>query len=58
MIKDVGCDVFEDRDGHAHNAYKGAEGTNEIVTIRPDGVIGAFVNDDDWLERYFERHFH
>jgi hypothetical protein len=52
MIKDAGCDVFEDRDGHAYNAYKGAEGANGIVTIRPDGVIGAIVNDVDWLERY------
>ena len=53
MIKDdAGCDILEDRDGHAYNAYKGAEGTNGIVTIRPDGVIGAIVNDVDWLERY------
>jgi FAD binding domain len=53
MIQDTGCDVAEDRDGHAYNAYRGAEGINGIVTIRPDGVIGAIVKDGSWLERYF-----
>jgi hypothetical protein len=30
MIRDVACDVFEDHDhdGHAYDAYKGAEGAN------------------------------
>jgi FAD binding domain len=56
-LEDAACDVFEDRDGHAYNAYKGAEGANEIVVIRPDGVIGAVVRDVDWLERYFEAIF-
>ena len=57
MIQDVGCDVFEDRDGHAYDAYKGAEGANEIVIIRPDGVTGAIVKDVDWVERYFRTIF-
>ena len=52
-IQDVACDVFEDRDGHAYDAYKGAEGPNGIVVIRPDGVTGAIVKDVDWVERYF-----
>ena len=51
--QDTGCDVFEDRDGHVYNAYRGAEGINGIVTIRPDGFIGAIVKDVSWLERYF-----
>ena len=53
MIQDVACDIFEDRDGHAYDAYKGAEGANGIVIIRPDGVTGAIVKDVDWVERYF-----
>ena len=57
MIQDVGCDVFEDRDGHAYDAYKGAEGANGIVIIRPDGVTGAIVKDVGWVERYFEAIF-
>ena len=44
-IQDVACDVFEDCDGHAYDAYKGAEGPNGIVVIRPDGVTGAIVKD-------------
>ena len=47
-------DVFEDRDGHAYDAYKGVEGANGIVIIRPDGVTGAIVKDVDWAERYFK----
>jgi hypothetical protein len=54
MIPDVACDVFEDCDGHAYHAYRREEGVNEIVIIRPDGVIGAIVRDVDWLERYFK----
>jgi len=53
IIQDVTCDVFEDRDGHAYDAYKGAEGANGIVIIRPDGVTGAIVKDVDWVGRYF-----
>ena len=52
-IQDVACDVFEDRDVHAYDAYKGTEGSNGIVIIRPDGVTGAIVRDLDWVERYF-----
>ena len=57
MIQDVACDVFEDHDGHAYDAYKGAEGANGIIIIRPDGVIGAIVNDVDWVDRYFKAIF-
>jgi hypothetical protein len=57
MIQDVTCDVFEDRDGHAYDAYKAAEGANRIVIIRPDGVTGAIVKDVDWVERYFRAIF-
>ena len=35
-IHDDACDIFEDRDGHTYGAYKSAEGSNEIVIIRPD----------------------
>jgi len=47
----VACDVCEDRDGHAYEAYKGALG---IYVIRPDGVVGARVRDSDGLHRYFQ----
>jgi hypothetical protein len=59
MVQDVACDVFENRDGHAYDAYKGAEGPNGIVIIRPDGVTasGAILRDVDWVERYFRTIF-
>jgi len=56
-IQHVACDVFEDRDGYAYDTYKGLEGANEIVIIRPDGVIGGVVRDVDWVERYFKTVF-
>ncbi|KAF8810119.1 hypothetical protein BYT27DRAFT_7186980 [Phlegmacium glaucopus] len=56
-IQNAACDVFEDRDGHAYETYRSAEGANDIVIIRPDGVIGAVVKDVDWLERYFRTIF-
>lgn len=51
VVDGVGCDVYEDRDGHAYEAYKGALG---IYVIRPDGVVGARVRDSDGLRRYFQ----
>jgi len=57
IIQNAFFDVFEDRDGHAYDAYKGAEGASGIVVIRPDGVIGAVVRHVDWLERYFKTIF-
>jgi hypothetical protein len=57
IIPDVDCDVFEDRDGHAYDAYKGPEGANGIVIIRPDGVTGAIVKDVDLVELYFRTIF-
>jgi hypothetical protein len=56
-IQDAACDVFEDRDGHAYDAYRGAEGANAIAVLRPDGVLGALVRDVSWLERYFRAIF-
>ena len=47
----IDCDVFEDRDGHAYEAYKGALG---ICVIRPDGVVGARVRGSDGLHHYFQ----
>ena len=57
MIQNVACDIFEDRDGHAYDAYRGVDGPNGIVIIRPDGVTGAIVKDVDWIDRYFRSIF-
>jgi hypothetical protein len=44
--------VFEDREGHAHEAYTGRK--CGIIVVRPDGVVGAMARDPQWLERYFK----
>ena len=57
LAQNTTCDVLEDRDGHAYHAYRGAKGANEIVIVRPDGVVGAIVRDVEWLDRYFKSIF-
>lgn len=44
--------VLEDLDGHAHNAYVANE-IGGVVAIRPDGVVGAIVEEQYGLYRYF-----
>ncbi|KAF4609917.1 hypothetical protein D9613_010246 [Agrocybe pediades] len=49
--------AVEDRQGHAHDAYKGPNNTTGIFAIRPDGVIGARVGSVEFLLRYFQSIF-
>jgi hypothetical protein len=49
----IDCDVFEDRDGYAHKAYKVTEASG-IYVVRPDGVVGARVSGSDGFRRYFQ----
>jgi len=44
--------VLEDRDGHAHDAYAPGQICG-VVVIRPDGMVGAIVQDEQWLHKYF-----
>ena len=44
--------VFEDREGHAHEAYTGRK--CGVIVVRPDGVVGAMAKDPQWLDRYFK----
>ena len=46
-------EVYEDRDGHAKNAYLDLNGKCGILAIRPDGIVGARVGSVDALQRYF-----
>ncbi|KAI0698051.1 FAD binding domain-containing protein [Cerioporus squamosus] len=50
-----GASVYHDKEGHAHKAYGVDEKVLTIVVVRPDGHIGAFVNDVDGLQRYISR---
>ena len=50
-----GATGYLDREGHAHKAY-GIEGQAVVVcVVRPDGYIGAFVDDVEGLETYISR---
>lgn len=44
--------VLEDHDGHAYAAYIPGK-TCGIVVVRPDGIVGAIVEDRRWLHKYF-----
>ena len=49
-----GVSVLVDTQGHAHSAYHPVhEGLNMFV-IRPDGVIGAILKDEEGLKKYFK----
>jgi len=55
---DVSADmVLEDGNGHAYRAYIPGK-TCGIVAVRPDGVIGAIVEDRRGLHRYFSSIFY
>lgn len=49
--------VAVDRDGHARRAYLVKGGSMTIVIVRPDGFIGAIVNNVDGIDRYFSKIF-
>ncbi|KAI5120175.1 hypothetical protein M0805_008441 [Coniferiporia weirii] len=46
--------VLEDREGHAFRGY-GVEGIADVVVVRPDGMIGAFVKGSKGVESYFTK---
>ncbi|KLO17521.1 hypothetical protein SCHPADRAFT_994344 [Schizopora paradoxa] len=45
--------VLKDMEGHAHNGYGVKEDLFQVVIVRPDGVIGAFVAGVDGVSKYF-----
>jgi hypothetical protein len=45
--------VLEDKDGHAHGAYIHEKKISGVVVVRPDGVVGAIVEDQRWVHKYF-----
>ena len=60
----VGCDNTEpvegarlllDAQGCAHTSYLVAEGSTDVIIIRPDGFIGGIVEDAEGLDRYFSK---
>ncbi|KDQ57091.1 hypothetical protein JAAARDRAFT_35693 [Jaapia argillacea MUCL 33604] len=49
--------VLKDCDGRAYQGYSVHLGSLKLVVVRPDGVVGAVVNDAEGLERYLSRVF-
>jgi hypothetical protein len=48
--------VFVDRDGHASHAYKPQRyGSVAATIVRPDGVVGAMVQDPKNVAAYFKK---
>ncbi|RDX54604.1 hypothetical protein OH76DRAFT_1397960 [Lentinus brumalis] len=50
-----GASAYHDKEGHAYKAYGVDDGVLTVVVVRPDGYIGAFVNDVDGLQTYISR---
>ena len=46
--------VLVDTQGHAHSAYHPVSEGFTMFVIRPDGVIGAVLKDEEGLQRYFK----
>ena len=45
--------VLRDQAGHGYNEYRSVVQTNfKVVVIRPDGVIGGILKDEEGLKRY------
>ncbi|KLO15429.1 hypothetical protein SCHPADRAFT_849655 [Schizopora paradoxa] len=45
--------VLKDTEGHAHDGYGVKDDCSSVVIVRPDGVIGAFVQDENGIAKYF-----
>ncbi|TFK91537.1 hypothetical protein K466DRAFT_541543 [Polyporus arcularius HHB13444] len=50
-----GAKAYHDKEGHAYKAYGVDVRVLTVVVVRPDGYIGAFVNDVDGLQTYISR---
>lgn len=46
--------VLRDCDGHAYNTYPILPSGCTIIVVRPDGVVGAIVDNSDGLRKYIQ----
>ena len=54
ITEDPGVDfIFRDTEGHAHTGYGIKDDQFQVVIVRPDGVIGAFVDGEVGVAKYF-----
>ena len=49
--------LYHDKEGYAHHAYQVKEASVAVVIVRPDGYIGAFVEDAGGMQAYFSKVF-
>ncbi|OCH86249.1 monooxygenase [Obba rivulosa] len=49
--------VVSDQDGHAYTGYGVGSDNMAAVIVRPDGVIGGYLQSAEGIGRYFERVF-
>lgn len=49
------CDVYTDTNGHLCEAYSKAGDRARFIIVRPDGVVGAIVENIEWVNKYFDR---
>ncbi|KAG1745460.1 FAD binding domain-containing protein [Suillus paluster] len=49
--------VFVDQESYAHSAYHVEANQTKVFVIRPDGVVGAIVNGEGGVKKYFSRIF-
>ena len=52
-----GAAAYQDRDGHAARVYKSDVAAPAVVVVRPDGYIGAFINNATGVHEYFSKVF-
>ncbi|KAF9525487.1 FAD binding domain-containing protein [Crepidotus variabilis] len=45
--------VYEDKDGHAYQAYASEDKSGKIFVVRPDGYVGARLRNMGGVEKYF-----
>ncbi|KAG1722209.1 hypothetical protein EDB19DRAFT_1768754, partial [Suillus lakei] len=49
--------VLVDQVGYAYSTYLVEAGQTKVFVIRPDGVIGAIIYDEEDVKKYFSRSF-
>ncbi|RPD78983.1 hypothetical protein L226DRAFT_501441 [Lentinus tigrinus ALCF2SS1-7] len=50
-----GAITYHDKEGHAYRVYGVEEGALSVFVVRPDGYIGAFVQNVDGLQTYITK---
>ena len=55
LLSQVVVPTLYDGDGYAHENYFVGENSGDVIIVRPDGFIGAIVQDSEGARRYFSK---